>query len=651
MISLFQQYMKTRAFRDFTLIIGLLLYQVLPIYAQDYYPEDSIKALHEKVHFFEAGKQNDSVLFYNTLINQKYKWNYKKSLKNQDETLLVRYGVPYVKRLQNNLQDYRQAIKVGNHILPSAIKQRDTLALTDIYIELGQSYYAIDDYVQSILYLNEAMHILDTVTFKAKAFDVYYYIGKSTSYFDEEQAIAYLYHAEQYLPYVNDEKKYIFYSAMTAILPNFPLEHVLRYFELEKKYSHIETNEEQAIYYYNNLAYAYLENNRAQEAKTLLKENLPHCYYNKGFKGCKETIFSQYMHTVGAIERELGNYKVALECFDLSLEAAKADKDYEDVIYFSHEIAALCKRTHNYRKGFEVLEPLNAYADSLSTKDLEREVKKEQSKRLLHREKVVVEELTEENAKINITISRLTVALYVLAFAIVGAVCLNIFTKLRQIKIKEALNLNQLQNLTAAMNPHFLFNSFSTLQNLILNTNTMEANTYMANLARLIRHFFYSFEHINIPFQKEIEILESYCKLEALRQNEKFSYVITMSENLEEDDFLIPSMLIQPLVENAFKHAFTDKSKAYHLKIHFEDTTNVDYITCSITDNGIGREIAGKTKHSSNHLSISSRNLDTRLKIIQKQLKKKAEVRVIDLKNDKDEATGTKVLLVLPKIY
>ena len=634
-----------------SLLIIYLCYAIPSLYGQDYYPEDSLNQLHQRVILFSDTKQSDSVLFYNTLLSQKYKWNFKKSLKSENDKLLLTHGLSYINRLQDHVQDFSKVVEISNTLLPKAIKQKDTLALVDLYITMGESYHDLNDYVQSVLYLNEAMHVLDTTIYKKEAFKVYFQLGISTSHFNKDQAIAYYYQAEHYLSHVDDEMKYNFYAKMTSILPNFPLEHVLKYFEKEKKYGDLEVNRNRALHYYNNLAYAYLENGKVKKAKTLLKTNLPWCNIHKNFKGCEDIIYTQYVHTLGAIERELGNYDLALKCFDMALEEAKADKDYENAIFYSKEIADLCKDTKNYKKGLEVLIPLSAYRDSLSLKDIEKDVKSAQNERLLNREKVVVEALTEENSKINVTVSRLTVALYILVLVVGGVTYLNILSKLRQIKIKEALNLNQLQNLTAAMNPHFLFNSFSTLQNLILNKNTIKANTYMANLARLIRHFFYAFEHIDIPFQKEIEILESYCELEAMRQNEAFTYNITLAKGLEDDIFLIPSMLIQPIVENAFKHAFSEKNKVYTLQIKFKEIEHGNYILCSIKDNGIGREAAERDKQVSKHLSISSRNLDTRLKIIQKQLKKKAEMRIVDLVGDNGQPKGTEVILILPKMY
>jgi hypothetical protein len=619
-------------------------------YAQDYFSKDSIEQLHQKVQQFKSISLNDSVLYYNTVLNQKYKWNYTKSLKANNDTMLVMYGVPYVGRLQNHIKDLPLAIQIGNDVLPIAKKHKDTLALVDLYIDLGQSYYGINDYLQSVLYLNEAMHVIDTTTLKKEAFDLYYQLGKSTFHFDKSQALSYYYNAERYIDHVSDTKKYIFYARMTAILPNFPLEHVLRYFELEKKYSKIETNKTQAISYYNNLAYAYFENGKVEKAKDVLEQHLSWCRLDNDFGGFEKREIYHFIDTYGVIENALGHHKSALKCFELALELAKEKRKFEHVILLSNRIARLCEKTKQYKKGFEALVPMHAYLDSLTTKDLGKEVKKEQSKRLLEREKVTVEKLTKANAKINIKVSRLTIALYLLALVIGGVIFFNILTQLKQVKIKETLNLNQLQNLTAAMNPHFLFNSFSSLQNLILKTDTAEANTYMANLARLIRHFFYAFEHINIPFQKEIETLESYCKLEALRQGEDFVYEINVDKTLEEEVFLIPSMLIQPIVENAFKHAFIENDE-YHLRIDFKAIKAGDYIKCTVTDNGVGREAAERIKQASKHLSISSRNMDMRFKIIQKQLKKKAQMRITDLKTKDGRAKGTEVVLILPKMY
>ena len=644
--------MKLAFSRKLIAFIFFYICLVAKLYSQSYYPLEDILFLEDKTQKFNVSKESDSVLYYNAIICKKLEHNLDKSLKANNYALALKYGVPYLKKLVDNSNRKDSLnINVAKSILPSALKLRDTLALVDIYFNLGKSCYYVNDFVNSVLYLNEAMHVLDTTKIKDKAFEIYYQLGRSTSSFNRKEAIEHYKAAEQFVPFVNDARKNRYYLTMTAVLSHLPLEQTRPYFELLKAYSDIEGDKKQAVSYYNNLAYAYLENNRAKEAKAILEENLPWCSLVNDFKGCEQHFGAYYYHTTGAIERALGNYEIALKCFNLALDIAKMRNDYEDIIDYSREIASICKITKDYDRGFKVLLPLKAYADSLAAKEIEKQVKKKQSENLLKKEKKVVKALTVENAKINVTVSRLTLLLFFLVFLIVVAFGLYAFAKLRQIRIKQALNLNQLQNLTAAMNPHFLFNSFSALQNLILNNDTIAANNYMANLARLIRHFFYSFEHINIPFQKEIEILESYCKLEALRQHKEFSYTITVSHDLKEEQFFIPSMLIQPIVENAFKHAFTEKDKVYNLEISFKNTLNTDYIKCSIKDNGVGRVQAQKVKQSSHHLSVSSRNLDERIKIIQKQLKKEASITIIDLKDDEGNPKGTEVMLVLPKIH
>lgn len=617
-------------------------------YAQDYYPLDSINALKDKVELFSKQHKNDSALFYKTLIIQKYKRNFEKGVKENNDTYILESGIPYVDKLQIDLDNDSLAVIVAKKILPAAIIKQDTTALLQLYTQLGQSYFYTKDYGNSVLYLKEAETILSTETSGLRAFEVYFYLAKSTQKFDTSTTLAYLKKAEMYIGHASNFRKYRLYKLFADVSTDFNT--ILFYYRKQKEFLDLILTKKRALTYYNNLAFTYFEHGKVKEAKALLEDNLPWCTLNSKFKSCESEIQSYFLHTVGAIEYELGNFNEALYCFETALEMVKAENDYEDIIFYSTEIARLYEKTKQYEKGFKMLLPLEAYRDSLTEIDIETEIKKRQNKHLLDKEKNTVEQLTVENKRINISISRLTFGIYCLILIIGLAIYINVITKLRQIKIQQAFNLNQLQNLTAAMNPHFLFNCFSTLQNLILNNDTKEANNYMGNLARLIRHFFFSFENINIPFQKEVEILESYCRLEALRQNDEFSYSIFVKPELRNQHFMLPSMLIQPIVENAFKHAFTEKDKSYYLSIKFKPAEDSDYIMCCIVDNGIGREKSEAVKQTSNHLSISSRNLKERIRIIQKHLKKKATIEIVDLKDEDNQPIGTEVILTLPKI-
>lgn len=115
----------------------------------------------------------------------------------------------------------------------------------------------------------------------------------------------------------------------------------------------------------------------------------------------------------------------------------------------------------------------------------------------------------------------------------------------------------ELRAIRSQMNPHFIFNALSSIQNLINRSANQEANKYLIDFSRLLRKVLATSEKKLIPLSDEIEQLQLYLKLEQLRF--PFSYSLTVDNNIEPDAIEIPGMLIQPFVENAVKHGIAPR--------------------------------------------------------------------------------------------
>ena len=115
----------------------------------------------------------------------------------------------------------------------------------------------------------------------------------------------------------------------------------------------------------------------------------------------------------------------------------------------------------------------------------------------------------------------------------------------------------ELRAIRSQMNPHFIFNALSSIQNLINRSANQEANKYLIDFSRLLRKVLATSEKKLVPLSDEIEQLQLYLKLEQLRF--PFSYSLTVDNNIEPDAIEIPGMLIQPFVENAVKHGIAPR--------------------------------------------------------------------------------------------
>ncbi len=205
----------------------------------------------------------------------------------------------------------------------------------------------------------------------------------------------------------------------------------------------------------------------------------------------------------------------------------------------------------------------------------------------------------------------------------------------------------ELQALQAQMNPHFVFNALSAIQNFILNNNTEEATDYLSRFSRLMRLFLESSRNKYIALSDEKNLLDHYIKLEELRFKDKFSSEIIVQENVSLDTE-IPSMLLQPFVENAINHGLVYKEKNDGLlKIEFIRIENK--LICTIEDNGIGRAKAAEIKNKSlkPYKSRSTEITEDRLRSLELIENTKIEIIISDKIDRNDIPRGTKVTIIM----
>lgn len=146
-----------------------------------------------------------------------------------------------------------------------------------------------------------------------------------------------------------------------------------------------------------------------------------------------------------------------------------------------------------------------------------------------------------------------------------------------------------------------MFNALNSIQHYINVQDRQNANRYLSDFASLIRKNFEAAQLSFIPLEQEIENLKIYLRLEQMRFNERFSYQIKIEENLDTEDWMIPTMILQPLLENALLHGIlpSDLEGKLLIELKLEDSN----LVIIITDNGIGVENSMALKEISGHKS------------------------------------------------
>jgi len=231
----------------------------------------------------------------------------------------------------------------------------------------------------------------------------------------------------------------------------------------------------------------------------------------------------------------------------------------------------------------------------------------------------------------------------ILLFVILALLSILFLFKYRNIKAAHENILTEQKLLRSQMTPHFIFNSLSVLQGMILNKEDKKAVRYLSKFSKLLRLILENSREKLVPIDEELKAIQNYVDLHNMRRSTSFKYTLTLDDDIEDLGLLIPPMLIQPFVENSIEHGF--KNDFEHAEISIDITFNQDRLDCIIKDNGIGFN-ASKSKSTTDKKSLSTKITSERLKIFSKEYKVKTRVLIQDRSVFNQQ--GTQINLTLP---
>jgi ligand-binding sensor domain-containing protein len=208
--------------------------------------------------------------------------------------------------------------------------------------------------------------------------------------------------------------------------------------------------------------------------------------------------------------------------------------------------------------------------------------------------------------------------------------------------INKKLAEAQLTALRAQMNPHFIFNALGSIQSFVLKNNTEQANSYLAKFSSLIRKVLQNSADSYISLEQELDTLKLYVELESLRFSNAFDYELKVDKDVDTLQE-IPSMIIQPYIENAIWHGLMHKKEKGRLLVHIMNAE--DGIVCIIEDNGVGRNASARSSSfRAGHKSMGMTVTKERLALLGHGYGN--EIEIIDL-YEGDSPAGTRVRLVI----
>lgn len=219
---------------------------------------------------------------------------------------------------------------------------------------------------------------------------------------------------------------------------------------------------------------------------------------------------------------------------------------------------------------------------------------------------------------------------------------------LDKIELEKNLNQSTLKAIKSQMNPHFFYNALNTIQSYILANDKKQAVNYLSKFSSLTRTILEMSDRETVTVAEEIKTLSFYLDIEKARFNDDFEYQFITPEKFVLEHYKIPSLLLQPYVENAIKHGLLHKNGAKNLIIQFG--INQNYLSISITDDGIGRKKSEELKklRKNPHQSFATEAMRHKIELLNKNKKFPISIEIIDLYTTQNVAKGTTVLIKIP---
>ncbi|MFT4602797.1 MAG: hypothetical protein ACI857_002984, partial [Arenicella sp.] len=247
----------------------------------------------------------------------------------------------------------------------------------------------------------------------------------------------------------------------------------------------------------------------------------------------------------------------------------------------------------------------------------------------------------------------------ILIFISLSGIILLIFrSRIRSIKqkqeneklgFKNRLLFLEQQSLNASMNRHFIFNSLNSIQYYINSSDKRSANKYLSSFAKLIRKNLDSSTANNfiVTLQEEVDRIQLYLSLEKMRFQEKFDYVLDVSSSIDTEGIEIPSMILQPFVENAIIHGVLPLERKGLITVRiFNEFGDIVF---EVIDNGTGIDNTLKNKkvsvagdHESKGMEITNRRIELLRKLTGDNL---LIVGPFQMNDSEGNCQGTKVII------
>ncbi|WP_338790038.1 histidine kinase [Bernardetia sp. MNP-M8] len=591
----------------------------------------------------QASKQDDQTLFWKNMLNKdRYASNtVAKSIIN------FRIGLSFYPSNLDSSDVYmtKALILVENVEGFAKVKAQ-------VYNGLAVNAGHRGNYFLSSFYSNKAVSIVDAspsgipVRRKVRVYlyaaQNHHHIGlKESSYELAKKAAVYIDSLSE-----DDRLKVMIYIELssTSIFQKINNDSIFYYLEKIAQYS--TSAEYDAIYYANKAL--FFEQNEQFDSAIVYRQKSIELLQNE-LKDKYNTPPNMYTSYCALLQNRIHIEKM-VETDSIMSKLSEIEKEFPTYLDVSHYLmfeeimmnyyykTKNLEKYHEATKKFQKLtEEKQQKAELQAKEEMHTMYQLEENKRAIKNLNQSVEITESELQK-----TKYFLAITILVILIILAILAILYYRQKSRKLQQEYEKVILEQklLRTQMEPHFIFNTLSTLQSLIRFQEPKKAIDYLNRFSRLLRSNLELSRQEMISLEDEIETMDNYLSLQQARFEDYFTYQIQVPHELEIDALFIPPMLIQPFVENSILHGF-DGEKEWNIEIKITELTATKQLQIEIIDNGVGIHTNPKKKHK----SLSGEIAKERLEILSKKYKIPTDYQIFS-----EQGKGTTVCLKLPII-
>ncbi len=425
------------------------------------------------------------------------------------------------------------------------------------------------------------------------------------------------------------------------------LEEALENFQISLTYNNQINSERGRIICKYSIAHVYVHMRKNEEAQHILETTL-----KKARQLGDQKIISEVLINLGVALLEQKKYKEADIRLKESLKIAQEYKLPEQIIDACKPLSRLWERQGVYKKAFQYYQQAKSLESEITNTFNLSYVNDLTSRYEAEKRTNVLQALSTENElyKTKLRKNQTTLLIGGFALALLAGIFYILYRQYQLKNDKKLLTLEQTM-LRSQMNPHFLFNSLNSIKLYIINNEKKNAVHYLNKFSKLVRKILEASSLKEISLADELETVELYMNIENIRFSDEINFNVSIDDNIDVHTVKIPSLILQPFLENALWHGLSSKEGEKNIDLQVSRSTG-NFIDISITDNGVGRDASEIIKKNRvlKRKSVGIAITKERLANFAKDYQNTFDVTINDLFDKDNNAIGTRVVLHIPTI-